>query len=622
LAEIRNPNLQAQGPGGSSGGGGGDMRTTIGFAVLLLVVLLGYQYFFKPASPPNPTTQTQSQTSFQTQPAASGQTKMDAAAPQSSATAPTVSAALETDTTVENEQYKIVFSNRGALVKHWILKKYNDTAGKPLDMVQPQAAAQFGLPLSLYTYEPALTSQVNQALYQVTVAGSQPSATGVVLAPTALTFHYAASGLDVVKTFRFDASYVITVEAQVLRNGTPVRSLVEWPAGLGDMEEFLPSSLTRSAIRSSASSTFAWSLDGKQDYEAAGKVSGNATLDQPYAYAAITDLYFASAFLPDDPAHTTVVTLHNSIELPSDLSDPNSQKKPADVLGLAVGDTSGYTKLRLFAGPKAMDVLASIHAAGADGKPTGPSLQPLIQFGWMTILATPLYWVLRFLNEHGVPNWGWDIIIVTVIFNLLMLPTRLMMMKSSLKMMRIQPKVDALKRKYAHLKVSDPKRAEMNTEMMELYKQENVNMYGGCLPLLIQMPLFFAYYRVLANVIELRQAHWYWLTDLSVADPLHVLPILIIVSMLVVQLITPSPGMDPNQRRMMAIMMPVIFGFSMWHFASGLALYWGTGNLINLGIQLAINKSKMGQEMHAIALKRQAKKLGGSSGPKTIQGKR
>jgi len=195
-----------------------------------------------------------------------------------------------------------------------------------------------------------------------------------------------------------------------------------------------------------------------------------------------------------------------------------------------------------------------------------------------------------------------------------------MMMRSSLKMMRIQPKVDAIKRKYANLKATDPKRAEMNTEMMELYKQENVNMYGGCLPLLIQMPLFFAYYRVLANVIELRQAQWYWLHDLSVADPLHILPILIIASMFLVQFITPSPGMDPNQRRMMAIMMPVIFGFSMWHFASGLALYWGTGNLINLGLQLAINKSKMGQEMHAIAAKRQARKLGG--GPKTIQGRK
>ena len=620
MAEIRNPNLQVQGPGGGNGGGGGDLRSTMGFALLLVVVLLGYQYFFKP-KPATPAAQTQTQT--QTQQAGSllasaGQPAAGVA--QVAGAAPTVAAALETDTTVENELYKIVFTNRGAQVKHWILKKYKDTGGKPLDMVQPQAAAQFGLPLSLFTYEPALTSELNQALYQQTVVGTQPSATGLILAPTALTYHYAANGLDVVKTFRFDSSYVVDIETHVLRNGSPVRSLVQWPAGLGDMEEFLPSSLTRSQVRTP--SYFSWSVDGKQDYEASSKVSGNATLDQPYGYAAVTDLYFASAFLPEDPAHTSVVTLHNSINLPTDLSDPNSQKKPADVLGVAVGDTSGYTKVRLYAGPKALDVLAAVHATGSDGKQTGTSLQPLIQFGWMTILATPLYWILRYLNEHGVPNWGWDIIIVTVVFNLAMLPTRIMMMRSSLKMMRIQPKVDAIKRKYANLKVSDPKRAEMNTEMMELYKTENVNMYGSCLPMLIQMPLFFAYYRVLANVIELRQAQWFWLHDLSVPDPHYILAGIILISMFLVQFITPSPGMDPNQRRMMAIMMPLIFGFSMSHFASGLALYWCTGNLINLGIQLTINKSKMGQEMHEIAAKRQARKFVGKGGPPTIQGRK
>ena len=349
-------------------------------------------------------------------------------------------------------------------------------------------------------------------------------------------------------------------------------------------------------------------------------MSGNATLDQPYAYVAVTDLYFASAFLPDSPERATVVTLHNTIDLPTDLNDPNSQKKPAHVIGLAVGDTSGQTHLRLFAGPKAMDVVTSIHAMGADGKPNGQSLEPLIQFGWFTIIAKPLYLALRYLHEHGVPNWGWAIIVVTVIFNLLMLPTRLLMMKSSLKMMRIQPKVEALKQRYAHLKATDPKRAEMNTEMMELYKTEGVNMYGSCLPMLIQMPLFFAYYRVLANVIELRQAHWYWLTDLSSPDPKYILPIMIIISMFLVQFLTPSPGMDPKQRKMMAIMMPAVFGFSMLHFASGLALYWGTGNVINLAIQLGINKSSMGKEMHAIAAKRALKKSGGN--PKTIQGRR
>lgn len=612
MPEIRNPNLQTPGSGGS-GGGGGDMRSTLAFTLLMLVVLLGYQYFFKPKpAAPAPQPQTQAQTQ---QPAAQASASPaqpgSASAAQAPAAVPAVAAVAETLTTVENEHYKIVFTNKGAQVKQWILKDYKDTAGQTLDMVQQQAAAKFGLPLSFYTYEPALTAQLNQALYQ-------SSATGEVLTPSSLTFRYVANGLDVTKTFRFDASYVITIETQVKRNGSPVRALISWPSGLGDMEEFLPSSTTRAQVQTP--SQFAWSLDGKEDSEAASKVKGEETLDRPYSYAAITDLYFAAAFLPDSPERTTVVTLHKTIDVPGDLSDPNSAKKPAHVLGLAVGDQSGTTRLRLFAGPKAMDVMTSTHATGADGKPTGQSLEPLIQFGWLTIIAKPLYLALRFLYEHGVPNWGWSIIIVTVIFNLLLLPTRLMMMKSSLKMMRIQPKVEALKHRYAHLKATDPKRAEMNSEMMLLYKTENVNMYGGCLPMLLQMPLFFAYYRVLANVIELRQAQWYWLHDLSVPDPWHILPGIIIVSMFLIQYITPSPGMDPAQRRMMAFLMPVIFGFSMLHFASGLALYWGTGNLINLGIQLAINQSSIGKEMHEIAAKRALKKSGAN--PKTIQGKR
>jgi YidC/Oxa1 family membrane protein insertase len=624
LSEIRNPNLQTPGSGGGSGSGG-DMRSTIAFTLLMLLVVLGFQYFKPKQATPAPAAQTQSQTPQPAGPAAAGQQaqpQLAAGSVQASSATPAVAAALETDTTIESQQYKIVFTNRGAQVKHWILKKYNDTAGKPLDMVQPQAAASFGFPLSFYTYEPALTAQLNQALYQVTASGAQLSATGSALAPetNALTFHYAANGLDVVKTVRFDSSYVITVEAEVKRNGAPVRALISWPAGLGDMEEFLPSSLTRSQTRTSTLSQFAWSLDGKQDSQGVAKVSNNATFDQPYAYAAITDLYFVSAFMPDAPERVSVVTLHNTIDVPSDLSDPSSQKKPAQVPGLAVGDTSGVTRLRLYAGPKSMDVLSSIHATGADGKPTGQSLEPLIQFGWLTVIAKPLYLALRYLYEHGIPNWGWSIIVVTVLFNLLMLPTRFMMMKSSLKMMRIQPKVEALKKRYAHFKVNDPKRAEMNTEMMALYKTEGVNMYGGCLPMLIQMPLFFAYFRVLQNTVELRQAHWFWLTDLSSPDPIHILPIIIIFTMFLTQYITPSPGMDPAQRRMMAFMMPVMFGFMLWHYASGLALYWGTGNIINLAIQLGINQSSIGKEMHAISARRAAKKAGVN--PKTIQGRR
>jgi YidC/Oxa1 family membrane protein insertase len=629
LAEFSNPNLQGQGSGGGSGSGG-DMRSTLVFTMLLLVVFLGYQYFLKPkpAPPTHPAAQTQSQTQSQPQQppaqlaAAPAQPQLATGVAPTPAAVPAIAASVETTTTVENENFRIVFTNRGAQVKSWVLKKYFDTAGKPLDMVQPQAAEKFGFPLSLFTYEPALTAQLNQALYQLSATGAPPSITGHVEVPatSALTFHYAANGLDVVKTFRFDSSYVITAETRVTRNGAPVRALIQWPAGLGDMEEFLPSSLTRSSVRTSALSQFDWSVDGKQDSVAVAKVGNNATLDLPYAYAAVTDLYFTAAFLPDAPERATTVTLHNTIDLPGDLSDPNSSKKPAHVLGLAMGDTSGSTRLRLYAGPKAMDLLTSIHATAPDGKPSGQSLEPLIQFGWLTVIAKPLYLALRFMVEHGINSWGWSIILFTALFTLIMLPTRFMMLKSSLKMMRIQPKVDALKKRYAHLKPADPKRAEMNTEMMALYKTEGVNMYGSCLPMLIQMPLFFAYFRLLQNTVELRQAHWFWLTDLSSPDPLHILPILIILTMFLTQYITPSPGMDPAQRRMMAFMMPAMFGFMLWSYASGLSLYWGTSNVINLALQIGINQSHIGKEMHDIAAKRAAKKTG--VGPKTIQAKR
>jgi YidC/Oxa1 family membrane protein insertase len=125
---------------------------------------------------------------------------------------------------------------------------------------------------------------------------------------------------------------------------------------------------------------------------------------------------------------------------------------------------------------------------------------------------------------------------------------------------------------------------------------------------------------VLQNTVELRQAHWFWLHDLSAPDPIHILPILIIITMFLTQYITPSPQMDKSQQRMMAFMMPAIFGFMLWSYASGLSLYWGTGNIINLAIQFGINMSPIGKEMHAIAARRAAKKDGG--GPKTIQGKR
>jgi YidC/Oxa1 family membrane protein insertase len=235
---------------------------------------------------------------------------------------------------------------------------------------------------------------------------------------------------------------------------------------------------------------------------------------------------------------------------------------------------------------------------------TGRSIASAGNFGWLAFIAKPLYFALRFVHDHGIGNWGWSIILLTVIFNLLIIWPRIMSMRSSLKMMRIQPKVEALKKRYAHLKLNDPQRAAMNTEMMALYQAEGANMFGGCVPLLLQMPLLFAFLSVLRNAGELHQAHWLWLTDLATPDPLHILPILIIGSMILTQCITPAPGMTASQRRLFAILMPAVMGLSLWRYASGLSLYWVTGNVINLLIQFLINRSNLGKEMHALASKR------------------
>lgn len=235
---------------------------------------------------------------------------------------------------------------------------------------------------------------------------------------------------------------------------------------------------------------------------------------------------------------------------------------------------------------------------------TGQSVTPTSNFGWLTFIAGPLYLALRFLHDHGIGNWGWSIIVLTVIFNLLIIWPRIMSMKSSLKMMRVQPKVDALKKRYAHLKLDDPKRVEMNAEMMALYKAEGASMFGGCLPLLLQMPLLLAYFSVLRNATELHQAHWLWLADLSAPDPLHILPVLIIGSMVLTQYITPTPGMNGSHRWMFATLMPVVAGISLWHYASGLSLYWVTGNMINLLIQFAVNRSELGQKIRTLAAER------------------
>jgi YidC/Oxa1 family membrane protein insertase len=577
-------------------------------------MLLALQYF-KPKKPETPAAQQQQQTAppnAGANPAAAAAVSGDSgpstnapalagAAKNSAASPAAVIATGEQTVTVENENYRIVFTNRGAQVKSWVLKKYKDDAGKPLDLVNPATAEKFGYPLSLYSYDAGLRQRLATALYV-------PSAHGTVTAPGELTFDYASGGLIVKKALRFDNSYVVHVTASVTNNGSPLPTLISWPAGIGD----------QTALPSFANAQFAMSQNGKFNGIAPKKVSGGATLNGPFDYVGVSDQYFGAIFLPDQPEQSAAVSLNQGWSIPRDPKKPDAGTEPVQVLGTAVGSLSTPVSLRVFAGPKVISVLSSVRATAANGSETGPNIEPILNFGWIGWVAKPLFVMLRFTYDHIVPNWGWAILLLTVILNLAMLPTRITMMKSALKMQKIQPEMQQIKEKYKKYGATDPRRQEMNKEIMALQSREGVNMFGGCLPMLIQYPLLFGFYRMLMNVIELRQAHWLWLHDLAAPDPLHILPIFVILTMFTTSYLSPSPGVDPAQQKMMAFMMPVMFGFIMWNIGSGVALYWAAGNLITTAQQLIMNRTGMGKQMREIAAKRAAKRpQRGSAGRRT-----
>jgi YidC/Oxa1 family membrane protein insertase len=602
LAEFKNPNQQ----------GGGDNRSLLVMMLVLVAVFFGLQYFRAKTNPqtasPNAAASTpQSAATSETQPSAAPAPASTPAAGLPGSTAakgPTVQASAESTTTVENELYRITFTNRGGQVTSWILKKYKDSDGKPLNLVHTQAAEQFGYPLSLYTYDAALTAGLNKALYV-------PSATGTLTAPATLTFSYSDGTTQVRKTFAFDETYVLHADVAVTRNGAPVRALISWPGGFGDQDN----------ASAYSGAQFDTSVNGKDEHLAPKKVSGGATVNGPFDWVAVSDSFFAAAFLPDSPATATAATLHNELDVAKTIrrsgigsGSPSKGAINVSVLGTAVGDTTGHTQARIYVGPKAISVLKAIHAA--DPKVT---LEPLLDFGFWGAIGKYLFLTLQFIHSHIASNWGWAIVILTVLINVLMLPFRIKTMQNGLKMQRIQPQMDAIKEKYKKYKATDPKRNEMNAEIMKLQKDNGVNMFGGCIPTLITLPFLYAFFTMLPKVVELRQAHWLWLPDLQAPDPWHILPILMVVSMFLVQYYTPSPGVDPQQQKMMAFMMPVITGYFTWNYGSGLALYWAIGNLISILQQSIMNRTSIGREMREIAAKRARRKAGVGA---TIQGKR
>ena len=592
MAEFQNPQQEP----------GTEKRLVLVF-ILTFLVILGFQAFTKKYGPPQsvPTTNQTAQT------AASGASS----AAETSSNSPAVPVPLgvtkqagsEAETVVENDLYRITFTNRGAQVKSWILKRFdNETQNGPLDLVNPEAAARYGYPLSLWTYDEGLRVRLSSALYVGSRAGSQTS-------PTDLTFEYSDHDLSVHKTFRFDHSYVVSVETSVVYKGVELGALPAWPSGFGD--QVTPVNYAAGLIdyHSDASTDRTALVFPNYVLRLAIKnISGGNTLHGPFEWAGPADQYFAAVFIPEDAGAASMITLRNTLQVLRDPQKKDSKETSnVDVLGAAVGNLHGATVERIYVGPKELAVLET--TAVPTIKNDHPDLRGLVDFGWWGILARPLFLWLKWMYGHVVANWGWAIVLQTLIISLALMPLRITQMKSMLKMQRVAPQIKSIQDKYKKYSLRDPRKAGMNEEISALYKKEGVNPAGGCLPMLIQFPFLIAYYRMLGTALDLRHAHWLWISDLSAKDPYMVLPILMVISMFAMQRITPQPaGMDPAQQKMMTWMMPLMMGFFFFNFASGLSLYYAESNLIQMAQQAVMNKTKLGREMREMLEKRARKK--------------
>jgi YidC/Oxa1 family membrane protein insertase len=472
---------------------------------------------------------------------------------------------------VENALYRVEFSNRGAVVKSWQLKNYKDDSKpqKTLDLVHPQAAAETGgWPFALVFDDPQLGTLANSGLYKISSDASS------LEAPADLTFTWSDGHLQVTKKFHFDHSYTVNVETTVTNNGNHVMAGLAWLGGFGDLTVTNP-------IPVETVFTF-YSEGGKLTTFAHKKLDGPEKWGNVWQggkeFTGIEDRYFTASFLPPlnepTPLQTRYWKVFHNIKV-----DGKDQSEP--VPEIATATAAQNMALRVYVGPKDYDDLKAMH----------PPLHSLVQFGYLEFIADPLFHGLKWLHKY-ISNYGWAIIVLTLIINMLLFPLRISSYKTTLKMQRVAPEIKQIQERYKKYKMNDPRKAEMNKEVMAIYSREGINPIGGCFQMFLQMPIWFGLNRALSYAIELRHTQWLWVTDLASKDPYYVLPVLVGVTMYLVSKMTPMTTTDPQQAQMMKIM-PLTFSvmFVVFPFSSGLALYILTSSLVGIVQQWYLNRS-------------------------------
>jgi YidC/Oxa1 family membrane protein insertase len=551
------------------------MERRVFVAVLLcFVVLYGYQMLFVPPPPPSPAEApgqpAAPSATAPAEPVSAGAAEPAAANPTTArepAAMPVIGEEAEREIVVDTAVSQVVLSNRGARVLRWRLKNYTDGRGAPVDLVPTDVPVGHARPFSLQVDDAGLTETLNGSVYRV--AGDVNGRVDASANAATVTFEYKdAGGIHATKTFRFEPSnYVVSFSATVLNGGQPLNPRVAWGPGLGD-------------IGATSGGGFFFTGNYVQPpqaiYSAAPRemtrLAPDEILEQPlhegdFGFAGVNDHYFLAGAV--DPGQARIA--YRPLTLPG----PDDTQR--QLIAHDIQFASPPSDVRYFVGPKQQDVLEAVD----------PELPRAIHFGvfrWMTVpLLGGLKWLYRYTG-----NYGWAIVVLTILINLAMFPLRHKSMVAMRKMQAIQPQMKAIQERYAHLKMTDPARQKMNTEVMNLYREKGVNPAAGCVPMLLTMPVLFAFFNLLSMSIELRGAPFAgWIRDLSAADPYLVLPALMGVTMFWQQRITPTT-VDPAQQRIM-MFMPVMFTAMMMFSASGVVLYWFVGQVWAIGQQYFTN---------------------------------
>jgi YidC/Oxa1 family membrane protein insertase len=543
-----------------------EMRLLLAFLLMGAVMFL-FQYIY-PQAPP-PAQKKQAAPAAQEAPAPSpASTTPTPEKPQAQAAAPAAPNPAATPAVVlphlviETDLYRIELSNQGGNIRSWQLKKWKGNDGKPLDLVN--AASGLDFPLSLHFPETKPAANVNWSWYQQTV---DPDRLGV-------TFEYSDGHVHVRKVIRFQKNnYLSMVSTEATLDGRPLPHMLQWRGGFGDFTVAAASANQRTMYFDSAANKLT-----EETAKAASKAPVSAS--GQFAFGGVADNYFAGVFLAEGNSAMRQISFGDHV--PTALN-----KTPEFYSGVAVSDGDA-NRFEIFVGPKDLDQLRRVN----------PKLVEVVDFGWMAILAKPLFLVVNWVNVGFIHNYGWAIVVVTILLNVALFPLRLGNMKSMRKMQALKPQIDAINAKYKNVSLRDPRKAEQNQEVMDLYKKHGVNPMGGCLPMVIQLPFFFAFYKVFMVSVEMRGASWMWVHDLSQPEQaaIHVLPLIMIGSQFFMQKMTPqATGVDPNQQRMM-MLMPLMFGFLFYNLPSGLVLYYLTSNLVGIGLQWFFNKTAMAED--------------------------